>query len=97
MKKLGIIGCVVVLYNNSLVWSANGTLPGNGTIGDPYLIEDRSDFLALSEPDNEEKYCSPGVHMNTDIASQDVKLTYGDYSVTLGAEDMYKVGKKRYF
>ncbi len=43
---------MVVMVGSGTLWAAGGVLPGGGTEGDPYLIEDLTDFAAFAGDPN---------------------------------------------
>ena len=47
MKKSGLLVVLLGLCISSVIYAAGGVMPGNGTAGDPYLIEDLADFDAF--------------------------------------------------
>ncbi len=59
-----ILSLVILSSVISGSYAANGILPGEGTITNPYLIEDYQDFVAFSDIDNAFKYCSAGVNVS---------------------------------
>ena len=62
MRNIFLLVVFAILCYTSFVYAAGGVLPGSGTEGDPYLIEDLADFDEFADADNAEKYWSEGVY-----------------------------------
>ena len=62
MKKSGLLVVLLGLCISSVIHAAGGVLPGNGTAGDPYLIEDLADFDVFADDANAGTYWSAGVY-----------------------------------
>ena len=58
MRTISTLLVMVVLAGSATLWAADGDLPGGGTEGDPYLIEDLADFDVFSSYPN---YWASGV------------------------------------
>ena len=69
MKRLTFAFTALLLLTNTLIYAANGTLPGTGTASDPYLIEDFVDFQTFCDQSNATKYWSTDVYsqLTTDL------------------------------
>ncbi len=80
MKKLSRAVWVLFLLFSSVAFGVNGNLSGTGTKMDPYVIEDRTDFIAFARLD---KYWNTGVYAALDC---DIEL-YNDYSSAVIAKD----------
>ncbi len=59
MRWLNRLLVMVVVVGSTTLWAAGGVLPGGGTEGDPYLIEDLADFDAFAGDPN---YWASGVY-----------------------------------
>ncbi len=53
---------VAVMVGSTSLWAADGVLPGSGTEGDPYLIEDLADFDEFANSVNATTYWASGVY-----------------------------------
>ena len=62
MIRRGLAAVLAVLMFASCVFAAGGNLPGSGTEGDPYLIEDLADFDEFADVENADKYWDEGVY-----------------------------------
>ncbi len=51
-----------VMVGSTSLWAADGDLPGSGTEGDPYLIEDLADFDEFADSVNATTYWASGVY-----------------------------------
>ncbi len=62
MRWLNGLLVMAVLACSGTLWAAGGVLPGGGTEGDPYLIEDLADFDAFADSVNAPVYWASGVY-----------------------------------
>ena len=62
MKKSGLLVVLLGLCISSVIYAAGGVMPGSGTAGDPYLIEDLADFDAFADAGNAGTYWAEGVY-----------------------------------
>ncbi len=79
-----LIVCVVVVVGSATLWAADGDLPGSGTEGDPYLIEDLADFDEFADSANSDTYWASGVYTRLDC---DPNLAGRIYSTAVIALD----------
>ena len=75
---------MVVMVGSTSLWAAGGDLPGSGTEGDPYLIEDLADFDEFADSVNAATYWASGVY--TRLAC-DIDLTGRPYTTAVIAPD----------
>ncbi|AQT67174.1 GLUG domain protein [Anaerohalosphaera lusitana] len=54
--------CAVFVFVCGSVFGAGGVLPGDGSEGNPYVIEDIADFNEFADPANSAVYWAGGVH-----------------------------------
>ncbi len=62
MRWLSWLLVVVVMVGSTSLWAVDGVLPGGGTEGDPYLIEDLADFDVFADSVNAATYWASGVY-----------------------------------
>ncbi len=62
MRWLSSLLVMVVMVGSTSLWAAGGDLPGSGTEGDPYLIEDLADFDVFADSVNAATYWASGVY-----------------------------------
>ncbi len=62
MRWLSWLLAMVVMAGCGTLWAAGGDLPGGGTEGDPYLIEDLADFDVFADSVNAATYWARGVY-----------------------------------
>ena len=63
LKSVLILGCLVFTFFYGIANASNGVLPGNGSVENPYLIEDFADFQAFNNVENAQIYCVPQAHI----------------------------------
>ncbi len=84
MKKISGLLVMVVLVGSTSLWAAGGDLPGSGSEGDPYLIEDLIDFQVFSVSGKAASYWERGVY--TRLAC-DIDLAGRTYATAVIAPD----------
>jgi alkaline phosphatase len=69
LKRLAVMGVFLLAVFTCGVFGADGNIPGGGTEGDPYLIEDFDDFEVFADSANAATYWASGVytHLETNI------------------------------
>ncbi len=81
MRTISRLLVMVVMVGSATLWAADGVLPGDGTEGDPYLIEDLADFDAFGGDPN---YWESGVYTTLDC---DPNLAGRPYTTAVIAPD----------
>ncbi len=84
MKRACLFSILVCTLFAQLAFGAGGTLPGNGTEENPYLIEDLDDFDAFADTNNAGTYWSIGIYTKLMC---DIDLSGRNYTSAVIAPD----------
>jgi len=81
-----IVFAVAIIVLTTGAYGAGGTIPGSGTLANPYLIEDLADFDEFADPNNSATYWRTDIHIKL---MSNVDLNNRTYATSVIAADTY--------